>query len=258
MRMRTIAYNVYSFRGWPKEAGITPEEMIQSFVKAMKKYRSDIITLSEAQPEFIVQNIARELGMQALRFPSIPEEENCPGTLLTHLEILESANCPLISKNESKGLFTRHWGRALLRTDRGEVAIHSAHLYPGEEEIRQREIREIIKVIEEDKKLGRSILLQGDLNHLPGTIEYNLWIKAGLIDTFQLAGTGSAETCRPSDSSPKEDQPNQRIDYIFAYGPIVEHLSKCQVLSEPPFRVNPHAERLWSLSDHLPVMATFE
>jgi len=258
MKIRTVTYNVYSFRGWPKEVGVTFEKIIPSFVRAMKKYGPDIITLSEAQPEFVVRDIAREMGMQVLRFLSVPEGENCPGSLLTHFEILESENRPLISKNESEDLFTRHWGRALLQTDWGQIAIHSVHLHPGEEEVRQREIQEVIKAIEEDKKLGHSILLQGDLNHLPRTIEYDLWIKADLIDTFQVAGTGSAETCRPSDSSPKEDKPNQRIDYIFAWGAVLKYLSECRVLSEPPFRVDPDAKRLWSLSDHLPVMATFK
>ncbi|MCD6232261.1 hypothetical protein J7K28_06545 [Candidatus Aerophobetes bacterium] len=36
------------------------------------------------------------------------------------------------------------------------------------------------------------------------------------------------------------------------------YLSECRVLSEPPFRVDPQAKKLWSLSDHLPVMATFK
>jgi len=258
MGIRTITYNVYDFKGWPEEVGVTPEEITQLFVKAMEKYRPDIITLSETRPEFIVQDIARQLGMQVLRFPSVPKGANWPGTLLTHLKILESINGPLISQNKSKGLFTRHWGKAILQADWGEIAVHSAHLYPGEEEIRQREVREIIRAVEEDMKFGRSILLQGDLNHLPETIEYNSWVRAGLVDTFQVAGTGPAETHRSSDSSPKEDEPNQRIDYIFAYGLIVQNLQECRVLSGPPFRVNPHAKRLWSLSDHLPVMATFK
>ena len=258
MRRRTITYNVYDFTGWPREAEMMTEEVTQSFVESMKKYEPNIITLSETKSEFIVQDIARQLGMQVLRFPSVPEEGNWPGTLLIYLKILESIKGPLISQNKSKSLFTRHWGKAILQTDWEEIAVYSAHLYPGEEEIRQREVREVVRAVEEDMKFGRSILLQGDLNHLPKTVEYNSWIEAGLVDTFQVAGTGPAETHRPSDSSPKEDEPNQRIDYIFAYGLIVQNLQECRVLSGLPFRVNPHAKRLWSLSDHLPVMATFK
>ena len=60
----------------------------------------------------------------------------------------------------------------------------------------------------------------------------------------------------PSDSI-KADQPDQRIDYIFVYGPILQRLCECRVLSEVPFQPDPSVSKPWCLSDHLPVMATF-
>ncbi|MCK4591304.1 MAG: endonuclease/exonuclease/phosphatase family protein [Candidatus Latescibacteria bacterium] len=264
--MRTITYNVYRWRCWPE--GAVPRERckveplkdvvaVKLFAEALGRYEPDVITLCEAWSDSIVRGIAERLGMDAVIFPG--GNSPCPGALLTRFDILESVNCPLVSTEQRPPeLFTRHWGRVVLSTDSGELVVYSAHLLS-----RPEEISEVIAVMQDDLQSGRSLLLQGDLNHEPEEPAYERWQEAGLTDTFALAGTGPGETCRA-------DRPSQRIDYIFAHGPIVRRLRECRVLGNASFRIAPGRietssnetdfsdGRAWFLSDHLPVMATFE
>ena len=257
--MRTICYNIYMCRGWPQQEEVSkPFRDIVTpdlYASALGMHKPDVITFSEVPSDSIVQAIAEPLGMQAVLFDS-PVKAH--GALLTRFEVLENGNCPVRSGERSEELFTRYWGRAVLDTGEEELIVHSAHLFPdAQTSMHATEVEEIIKVIQDDLKSGRSVLLQGDLNHEPEDRGYERWIEAGLVDTFAAAGTGPGETCGDVKRDPKKDQLDQRIDYIFACGPIVPRLRECRVLLDPPFRVGPEASKSWALSDHLPVMATF-
>jgi len=257
--MRTIAFNIYMCRGWPQQEEVSkPFRDIVTpdlYAEALGMYNPDVITFSEVPSNAIVQAIAEPLGMQAVLFDS-PVKAH--GALLTRFEVLESKNCPLRFGERPKNLFTRYWGRAVLDTGKEKLIVHSAHLFPdAQSSMHAKEVEEVIEVIREDMGSGRSVLLQGDLNHEPEDRAYERWIEAGLVDTFAAAGTGPVETCGDVRRAPQEDHLDQRIDYIFVYGPIVQRLRECRVLLDPPFRVPAKASKSWALSDHSPVMATF-
>ena len=251
---RTIAYNVYLCQGWPKKrdneqrlARVRPQ-MARRLALELALYEPDFVTLSEAPEEGAVIEIAREMGMAHAYFPS---PEGFPGAVLTRHRIVESANAP------SKGgaphppaLFTRHFGRALLETPMGELAVYSAHLNPHSSEVRMREIAAILEVMDSDIESGRSVLVQGDFNHRPDKPEYALWKEGGLIDTAAAKGAGPNATSRAG-------KPGMRIDYIWAHGRIAQRLTECRVLFEGAFRLNLEDPKAFALSDHLPVMATF-
>ena len=247
--MRTITYNIYMCRGYPK--GISERSnfsITELLADALMRYEPDIVTFSEMPSESAACAIAERLGMKTVFFPS---PEGCHGALLTRFEVLESRNCPLQSGGRPEDLFTRHWGRAVLHTGSDELIVHSAHLFPNaQSSMHAKEVEEMIRVIQDDMKSGRSILLQGDLNHEPEDNAYKRWREANLVDSFVAAGIGPGGTYRA-------DQPDQRIDYIFVYGPILQRLCECRVLSEVPFQPDPSVSEPWCLSDHLPVMATF-
>lgn len=258
--MRTICYNIYMCRGWPQQEEASKEvrEIVTPdlYAQALSKYNPDVITFCEVPSDSLVQAIAELLGMQVVLFDS---PEKAYGALLTRFEVLESKNCPLRCGERPENLFTRYWGRAVLDTGKEELIVQTAHLFPdAQSSMHAKEVEEIIKVIQDDMKSGRSVLLQGDLNHEPEDRAYKRWIEAGLVDTFAAAGTGQGETCGDVKRDPQMDQLDQRIDYIFAYGPIVQRLRECRVLSDPSFRVKPSERRYWSLSDHLPVMASLD
>ncbi|MDQ1257750.1 MAG: hypothetical protein QG656_2356, partial [Candidatus Hydrogenedentes bacterium] len=138
----------------------------------------------------------------------------------------------------------------VVKTDTEEVSIYSVHLHPSDDAIREREVTEILRVLEPALKSGRSLLFQGDLNHRPDGPEYARWTEAGLVDALAAKGD-------PGASSVPSVKPRSRIDYIWAHGPIAERLTECSVLFEGAFRTDPADSESFALSDHLPVMARF-
>lgn len=248
-RLRTITYNVYVCQGWSRKKGPKPprSEIYRMFAEALGKFQPDIITFQESPAEKVVETIAGYLEMNHTFFPS---GQAWPGAVITRFEIAESRNCPIVGGKRPKDLFTRHWGRAVLATPFGELVLHSAHLHPSKNEVRMREVPEMVKAMEADFASGRPVILQGDLNHPPTRPEYDLWKKSGLVDAFTVAGEGPEMTI-------PADKPKTRIDYIWAYDPIAKHVRQVRVLSERPFRTDPNDPKSMALSDHLPVMATF-
>jgi endonuclease/exonuclease/phosphatase family metal-dependent hydrolase len=261
-RLRTVTYNVYACHGWtPDEEKFKQRrqaakskafmaDMARRFADALRPFQSDIITFSESPPEWVVKEIADRLEMRHIFFQS---GAGYPGAVITRCEIVESVNCPIGGGERPKDLFTRHWGRAVLRTALGETILHSAHLHPSKDEIREREVTEILKAMQSDFKSGRPLLFQGDFNHTDIKPEYARWKAAGLVDMFTVAGVGSEITMpQPTGESPK------RIDFIWAYGPLVKRVREVRVLGEQPFAVVANDPESFALSDHLPVMATFD
>lgn len=251
--LTTIAYNILKCTGWPpdlaaKRIGDVKRQMPHRLALELATYRPDVINFSEAPTEPVVRRIAELLDMKHVFFPS---GEDWPGAILTRFEIIDRRNCPLVKGPRPKTLFTRHWGRATLQTDFGPIVVHSAHLHPSNPVYRKLEVQEIINSIALEVEAGRSVLLQGDLNHTPRWPSYPLWIKAGLTDCQVAAGNGDQPTINAA-------KPRARIDYVFAAGPIATHLKDARCLFEGAFRTNPDDRGSYALSDHLPVMARFE
>ncbi|MPZ99609.1 MAG: endonuclease/exonuclease/phosphatase family protein [Dehalococcoidia bacterium] len=250
--LRAVTYNVLQCTGYP--AGIAPQHLDGGadglpalFAEALAPLGADIVTLAEAPSEDVTDEIATRLGMTPVRFAS---PEAWPGALLTRLEVIESANCPVRDGGRPEALFTRHWGRALLGRPRGgRLVVHSAHLHPDDAAIREREITWLLEVIAQDMTAGYDVVLQGDLNHRPEMPEYRRWLAAGLVDTFAQAGTGEGHTYR-------SDLPMARLDYVFAGGALAERVREARVLTGAPFCAAA-AGRPYALSDHVPVLAVF-
>lgn len=250
--LNVIAYNVLKCTGWPsekvKESNLIPTLIAQE----LAKYSPDIINFSESPDESIVKEIAKQLNMNYVWFPS---GGNWPGAILTRFKIISSKNVPTISGLRAEDLFTRHWGKATIQLpNRETIIVHSVHLYPHDtpvsRDIRQREISEIIDAIREDRETDRSILVQGDLNHTPEMPEYSQWTNSGLLDTFVEAGKGEGMTIRA-------DIASKRIDYILAQGPIANQIVESRALFEGAFRTNPSDPESIALSDHVPQFAVF-
>lgn len=252
--LRVVAYNIYNLKGWPSQSPLAQQavargQMAKRLAMELALYNPDIINFSESPSEKLTKEVAKLLGMNHVRFPS---GGNWPGTLLSKTKISDSQNVPM-NGERPKELFTRHWGRALVELPNDEpLIVHSAHLYPTPEPtIRLKEIRAMIESMNSDLDSGRSMLLIGDLNHSPETDEYKLWIDAGWIDTFAKVGEGNGFTI-------KADNPEWRIDYVFAAGPIAKRVSESRPLFEGAFRVNNEDEKSYALSDHLPQFAVFD
>lgn len=251
--LRTVAYNVFGCTGYPPEAAREAlgedvrAQVAARIAAALATLESDIVTLCECPDEETIRAIADDLGMDCVRFPG---PQLWPGTLLTRLEIVDAENCPYPGGARPEELFTRHWGRALLRQPDGtELVVHSAHLHPRDERRRKREVAAVLRSLRADLDAARPVLLQGDLNHTPQGPEHERWLRAGLIDTFERAGDGDGYTFRSG-------LPVARIDYVFAGGPLGATIEQSGPVAEPPFTSLP-GQCSFALSDHLPLVATF-
>jgi endonuclease/exonuclease/phosphatase family metal-dependent hydrolase len=230
-------------------------------------YKPNIISFCEAPIEDIVAEIAGKLNMSYAYFPSVkngyrkyPQNSrySWPGGILTRYEIVNSENRPFVNKknNNPKKLFTRHWGKVELRLPNGDlITVHSAHLWPyGKKgrKIRLKEIGELLKSIHFDlNHNSKSVILQGDLNHSPGTPGYDKLKNGGLTDMFKKVGKGNGYTHNSI-------KPAKRIDYIYAIGAISEQMKKCRPLFEGDFRINTEDPKSFALSDHIPLLGDFE
>jgi endonuclease/exonuclease/phosphatase family metal-dependent hydrolase len=253
MSLRVIAYNVYACKAWPGERPRAKEavkqgQMARRLAMELALHRPDIVNFSESPTEAIATEAAELLGMHHVRFPS---GGNWPGTLLSRFEIIESHNVPL-GRERPRELFTRHWGRGVIRLPNGEpLIVHSAHLFPGADpRIRLEEVRAMLESMRADLDAGKPMLLIGDLNHGPETDEHQLWIDAGWVDTFAQVGQGEGLTI-------KADRPAYRIDYVLAAGPIARQIIESRPLFEGAFRLNVDDDQSFALSDHLPQLAVF-
>jgi endonuclease/exonuclease/phosphatase family metal-dependent hydrolase len=226
--------------------------MTTRFALELALYQPDIITFQESPGEQVVAEIADKLGMAHHCF--FHSGQAWPGAVISRYPIVEFKNCPLVSFDKRPAeLFTRHWGRAVVQMPEEQLVVYSAHLFPGggSSARREPEVSEMLKVMKSDLQSGRSMLFQGDLNHQPEGPEYQRWAEAGWVDTFAARGAGQPYTI-PS------DKVQARIDYVWAHGPIANRLRECRVLYEGAFRTNPDDPGSIALSDHVPVMATFE
>jgi endonuclease/exonuclease/phosphatase family metal-dependent hydrolase len=211
-------------------------------------YRPDIITLQEATGKDKVKQIADCLGMNYVYFLG---NGRWAGAVITRYKILESQQNPVVEGNCPPELFSRHWIRAVLQADDSNIVVHSIHLHPADEQIRVREINEVVKVVKKDIQAGYSVLIQGDFNHRDNDPEYQLWLNAGLTDTFVEKGIGGKYSVTSL-------CPKKRIDYIWTAGPIRKNIAECRILHEGSFAAHPDSLSDIILSDHMPVLAVFQ
>ena len=262
-RFRSISYNVLACGGYPKTPQNTSRfeaakgQLLSRFALELEWYRSDLVSFSESVLRPHAETVARQLGMKFAYFePGVPSFKGYPigfpGTVSTRHEIVESENCPYAKgRTRNAEFFTRHWGRAVVKTPTETIAFFSGHLNPHKQEIRMGEITEMLAVMEPVIQSGQSILFHGDLNHRPETPEYARWTAAGLVDGFTAKGTGQPFTANSI-------EPRGRIDYIWAAGPLAKRFQEFRALFEGAFRTNPTDPTSFALSDHLPVMADFD
>lgn len=267
--LRVITYNIHG--GDP----VTPTDQSKAALRsahmgktksqplalALGKLKPDIVALEETCSEKFVEQLAKEMAMDWAYFPGgwqDPERgwpEGIPTAILSRLPIKHRQNCPLaLARQRPKDLFTRGYGRIRVALGDQQLAVYVAHLLPSWKnttQIREAEIAEIAAAVATETAAGRSVLVMGDMNHDPTTPEYQGWARGGMIDTFAKKGLGPHLTCSVTELT-------ERIDYVFASGPIAGRIITVRVLNETPFNLDARNPASYALSDHLPVMADFE
>ncbi len=277
-RIKTLTYNI--FNGGIGYKGINGHELPEGkdsiLVKTAREmgqipkrimlevalYEPHIINFTESAKEFVVASMAKSINYNYVHFPGGKNGQgNFPGSILTPFEIVYFENRPFVNgePENSDELFTRHWGKAIIRLPNGElITVHSAHLWPFKKEKRDTEIRlaeieELLKSVDYDLEHNtKSVLLQGDLNQVPDTPEYRKYIEGGMFDTFEKARV------KENLNTITSINPTRRIDFVLAKGKIKNQITDHRVLFEGNFRTNQDDPSSYALSDHLPVMVEFE
>jgi len=258
--IRVITYNIRSFEGYTRNWDrcndvVKRGQMIERFALELSLYDPTIICLQEVPSEASAARLAARLGMHYAHFKGGWKSKGWPegisGAVLSKYPIVEAAPHPSLNWTQRpKDLFTRFWGRAVLDTPTGRVAVHAMHGYHKNAQVRLRELAEVLPVVQKDVEAGLSVILLGDLNHRPDSTEYRRIASAGMIDSLG----GPADTAPLTYASIK---PVERIDYIWSAGPLSKHVSSAKVLFEGTFRTNPADPNSYALSDHLPVLTVF-
>lgn len=260
--MRVMTYNIRSFEGYAPEGKwdrcqdvIWGGQMMDRFVQEIRLHDPTVLCLQEVPSEAVIVRLAARLDMEYTHFKGGWKNKGWPegisGAVLSKYPIVEAASHPSLNWTERpEDLFTRFWGRVVLKTPIGPVAVHAMHGYHKDSDVRLRELAEVLPVVKRDLETGHSVILLGDLNHKPDSQEYQRLQASGMTDSF--AGRAGAGTLTSPSIGPKS-----RIDYIWSAGPLSAQLSDARVLFEGAFRTNPADELSFALSDHLPVMAVF-
>jgi len=249
--LRSVSYNVCSCRGYPESraTALFPENRRRRIAECMAaelaRYELDIVTLQEAPAEAEVAAMASRLGMEYAYF-----DGGYPGALLTRHDIEAVQNDPWPHGEEGE-LFTRHAGVALLRVHGELVDVFSVHLHPKDAAVRAREIEVLVDAMGARPDPAQALLVQGDFNHDPAAPEHERWMRAGLVDSFVPKGNRARAT-KPS------TVPTVRLDYVLAGGALRQRLLDCRVLFEGKFRTASQGSTAFALSDHLPMLASFE
>jgi len=258
--IRVITYNIRSFEGYTKNWDrcndvVKRGQMIERFALELSLYDPTIICLQEVPSEASAAALAARLGMHYAHFKGGWKSKGWPegisGAVLSKYPILKARPHPSLNWTDRPAdLFTRFWGRVVVDTPAGRLAVHAMHGYHKDSHVRLRELAEVLPVVQKDVQDGMSVILLGDLNHEPDSPEYKRIAAAGMTDS--LGG--------PADPPPltySSIEPKGRIDYIWSAGPISKHLASARVLFEGAFRTNPNDANSYALSDHLPVLAVF-
>lgn len=246
--LRVMTYNIqYGYNGLPAGAGRALD--MDGIADVIRQADPDVVALQEvdvhwgARSNFMdeLQYLADKLGMHPFFGfiydfdPLQPGQERRqfgPALLSKH-EILRAENHPLSrisSQQPELGLQPLPgFPEIVINVKGNQVHVFSTHTYWLAQDVRQLEVEEMIKYLDETK--GPRILM-GDFNAYPGDPEMKSMAGA-YTDVFAKVGEG------PSGTYPAI-KPTNRIDYIFTSPEI-------------------QAERAWVIdstaSDHRPVVA---
>lgn len=258
--LRVITYNIRSFEGYTKNWDrcndvVKRGQMIERFALELSLYDPTIICLQEVPSEASAAALAAKMGMNYAHFKGGWKSKGWPegisGAVLSKYPIVEAAPHPSLNwTKRPNDLFTRFWGRAVLDTPVGRVAVHAMHGYHKDSQIRLRELAEVLPVVQKDVEAGLSVILLGDLNHKPDSAEYKRIASAGMIDS--LGGPAN-----PPPLTYASIKPVERIDYVWSAGPISKRVASAKVLFAGAFRTNPDDPNSYALSDHVPVLTVF-
>jgi endonuclease/exonuclease/phosphatase family metal-dependent hydrolase len=249
--MRIVSYNIL-------DGGVGREAQLLAVLEAQ---RPDLVGLVEAEEPAVVVHLARQLKMDLITAPG----DSKASALLSRFPIRHTINHAPLHKELSKSLLEA----AIIGPNGIEWNIGIVHLHARaaeeDEQKRELEIAEVLKIFAPQRDAGRPHLLAGDFNSnapyqkidpqrcKPSTRraweENGGWIPrravqrildAGYLDSLRVVDREASETA----GTLSTEFPGQRVDYIFAYGVEPARIEAAWVYSASVAR---------EASDHFPI-----
>ncbi len=260
--LQVITYNLRSGRGYGHSDPQTTAERFRTIGKEISRYNPDILAIQEPGGiadlyDTLIAAMGDRYRYKLLKCPSY-EESNRIGLLVVsdRISIDGIDHCIQGDDPEVKQLFN-HWARITLRLERQPIVVYGFKLAPRDRyEMRRRQIDTLTPYLEKDLAESKYVIVAGDLNHRPFDREYDRWMDLGLTDSYDSLVHGSGFT-KMDELGEDILTPYRRIDYLLLSPELATTLSWSSRTLQERFFIPSPPERLWSLSDHLPVLATF-
>jgi endonuclease/exonuclease/phosphatase family metal-dependent hydrolase len=251
--MRILSYNIL-------DGGVGRADLLGQVIETQ---RPDVVGLVEAEDAQVVGALANRLGMDFIQAEG--NKKGSAAALLSRLPIRHSINHapshPGITKSFLEAVVVDASGN---EWPLGILHLH-AHATEADEDIREREIAEVLEIFRPHREAKRPHLLMGDFNanapyqmiepslckmstrrewyqnggKLPRRVIARV-LEAGYADSLRMLHPAMAETA----GSFSTEFPGQRVDYVFTFGIDAARVKQARVVYDEPAKV---------ASDHYPV-----
>jgi endonuclease/exonuclease/phosphatase family metal-dependent hydrolase len=251
--VRIVSYNILEGGGGRTNA----------IIDVIEKQRPDVVALAEADSLAALERMALRLKMDYVHAPG----NKSAVALLSRWPIRQSINHALLRPAISKGLL-----EATVVDPQGSewtvgvVHLH-AHAAESDEQIREREIADVLDALARHRAAGRPHVLCGDFNAnspvqqidpdkvKPSTREemeknggvmprrvIQALLDAGYLDSLDVIDPQQAATSGTFST----EQPGQRVDFLFTWGMARDRIRSAWIEYGEPAK---------DASDHYPVGA---
>ncbi|MEM9834818.1 MAG: endonuclease/exonuclease/phosphatase family protein [Bacteroidota bacterium] len=261
--LRVITYNLRSGQGYGEPDNNTTLQRFHLVGQEIGKYQPDILVIQEPSDQVesynsLVAAMGNSYRFLPIKCPDYEEPKRVGLLIVSNRVQIDSVDYCIDGDNQAiDGLFN-HWGRVVLSFRDHQLVVYGFKLAPRNNyAVRQQQIDVLTPYIKEDMTQERLVIVAGDLNHRPFDAEYPRWTNLGLVDSYDSLKYGSGFT-KMDELGTDPLQPYRRIDYLLLSKNLAIFLeNSSRTLSEGLFVPVP-PQRHWSLSDHLPVMTTFQ
>lgn len=251
--MRIVSYNIL-------DGGTGRADLLG---RVIEQQNPDVVGLVEAEDASVVTALANRLGMDFIRAEG--NKSGSASALLSRFPICQSINHapqhPALTKSLLEATIVDPSGTEWIL---GVLHLH-ARAAEADEDVREREIAQVLEIFRPHRESNRPHVLMGDFNaNAPyQSIEPSLckmstrkaWyanggklprraiarvIEAGYSDSLRVVHPLMAETA----GSFSTESPGQRVDYLFTFGIDAARFKQGRVIYDEPAK---------DASDHYPI-----
>ena len=259
--VRVITYNLKSGQGYGESSGRNVLKRFSAIGAAIGRFSPDLLIIQESGDDrayynTLVATMGSDYRYRVLKCSDYTEGRRVGLFVFSPRVTVDTINHCIQGDDPDTGNLFNHWARISLTVAGKPLVVYGFKLAPRDRtEYRRRQMNLLEPYLKADLAQQRRVIVAGDLNHRPFDPEYERWMQWGLVDSFDPSIRGNGFT-KMDELGDDPLVPYRRIDYLLLSPSLATRLpTSSRVLQGSPFVPTP--SNPWSLSDHLPVMATF-